>query len=260
MKIGISSIGYESKELLEKCFNSWNEIKNNKDLCPEITDIKICFGHGCFEETYKLGFPIHSTDGTVELANEMKLKGEIDEIIIYNEPQKEFEMWTNNLVKLKEHNIDLLIMVNVDEIWDIEEIKKLIKFIKRNELVDYFKVNFKNYCINYSTWVDNFIVPRAWFVNRNKGLKRFYRDELVEYYNEKKDIECSSLTIPRAIVFPKHYSWVGSKEYLQRKLRFQALRYGSCSYEWDELNNCLKLNDSFYSKYKVSRPILSYDQ
>jgi len=259
MKIGITSIGYESKDLLSRCFDPWNEIKNDKSLCPEISDIKICFSHGCFDETHKLGFPIYSTDGTCELAREMQEAGKIDDLIIYDSPQKEYDMWTNNLTQLKKHGVDLLIMVNVDELWEIEEIKKFIKFVERNNLVDYFKVNFKNYCINYSTWVDDFIVPRAWFVNRNKGLKKFYRDELVEYDNGKKDIECSSLTIPRALVFPKHYSWVGTKEYLQRKLRFQALRYGPCSYEWDELNNCLKLNDSFYLKYNVSRPILSYD-
>jgi len=259
MKIGISSIGYESKELLEKCFNAWNEIKNNKSLCPEITDIKICFGHGCFEETYKLGFPLYSTDGTVELAKEMKLKGKIDELIIYDEPQKEFQMWTNNLIKLKEHNIDLLIMVNVDEIWDIEEIKNLIKFIKRNELVDYFKVNFKNYCVNYKTWVDDFIVPRAWFVNKNSGLKRFYQDDLVEYNNEKRDVSASFLIVPRALIFPKHYSWVGSNEYLQRKLNFQVLRYGRCSYSWDDKNNCLQLNELFYKQYGLPKPTLNYD-
>jgi hypothetical protein len=259
MKIGISSIGYESKELLEKCFNAWNEIKNNKSLCPEITDIKICFGHGCFEETYKLGFSLYSIDGTVELAKEMKIKGEIDELIIYDEPQKEFEMWTNNLNKLKEQDIDLLIMVNVDEIWDIEEIKKLIKFIKKNELVDYFKINFKNYCINYKTWVDDFIVPRAWFINKNDGLKRFYQDELVEYNNGKRDYSASFLVVPRVLIFPKHYSWVGSKEYLQRKLNFQALRFGTCSYSWDNKNDCLQLNELFYKQYGIPKPTLNHD-
>lgn len=259
MKIGVTSIGYECQGLLSKCFKSWNEIKNDKSLCPEISDIKICFAHGCFEETYKLGFPIYSVDGTYELAQEMHKIGEIDELIIYDSPQKEYNMWTNNLDQLKKYDIDLLIMVNVDEFWEVKEIKRLIECIQRNSLVDYFRVNFKNYCINYSTWVDDFIVPRAWFVNRNKGLKSFYRDELVDYNDGRKDVQCPFVIIPKDIIFPKHYSWVGTKEYLQRKLRFQELRYGLCSYEWDDLNNCLKLNDSFYLKYNVPRPDLNHD-
>jgi len=259
MKIGISSIGYESKELLSKCFVPWNEIRQNKQIIPEITDLKICFSHGCFEETHALGFPMYSTDGTIELAKNLKLNGQIDELIIYDTPQKENEMWTNNFLKLKESDIDLLIMVNVDEIWEIEEIKKLIKFVQDNTLVTYFKVNFKNYCIDYNTWVDDFIVPRVWFVNKNNGLKRFYKEELVEYNNGQRDVNCSNLTVPNILVFPKHYSWVGTKEYLQRKLNFQALRFGSCSYTWDEVNDKLQLNDDFYSKFNIKKPKLNIE-
>jgi hypothetical protein len=259
MKIGISSIVYESRELLEKCFLPWNEIKKDKNLIPEITDIKICLGHGCFEETFALGFPILSSDDTCEVAKDLKEKGEIDELIIYDTPQKEYDMWTNNFLKLKELDIDLLIMVNVDEIWTVDEIKKLIKFVKSNDLVDYFKVNFKNYCIDYNTWVDDFIVPRVWFVNKNQGLKRFYQDELVEYNNGNKDINCSHLNVPNTLIFPKHYSWVGSKEYLQRKLKFQALRFGICSYSWDDKNDKLQLNDEFYLKFNLQKPALNVE-
>jgi len=260
MKIGISTIGYESKDLISKCFNSWNKIKQDKTLIPEITDLKICFSHGCFEETANLGFPIYSTDGSCELLEEQKHKGVIDDLIIYDTPQKEYDMWTKNFLKLKEnYNIDILIMVNVDEIWDVDEIKNLIKFVSENDLVDFFKINFKNYCIDYNTWVDDFIVPRVWFVNKNNGLKGFYKDDLVEYNDGKKDFEKSNVTVPKNLLFPKHYSWVGSKEYLQRKLKFQALRYGTCSYTWSETNNKLELNEDFYLKFGVTKPILNKD-
>jgi len=260
MKIGISSIGYESKELIEKCFNSWQIIKNNLSLLPGITDLKICFGHGCFEETAALGFPIYSTDGTCELINQQFNDKVIDDLIMYDTPQKEYEMWTNNFTTLRDkYDIDLLIMVNVDEIWSVEEIQKLIQFVFNNDLVDFFKVNFKNYCIDYNTWVDDFIVPRAWFTKKNGGIKRNYKDELLEYNNEKKDIECSSMTIPKHLIFPKHYSWVGSKEYLQRKLKFQALRYKMCSYSWDHQNDKLQLNKEFYLKFNLKKPILNKD-
>ena len=83
MKIGISCIGYESKDLLEKCFASWNQIKTDKNLIPEIESLKICFSHGCFEETHKLGFPIYSTDKTHELAKKMQDISLIDDLIIY---------------------------------------------------------------------------------------------------------------------------------------------------------------------------------
>jgi len=259
MRIGITTIGYESKDLLNRCFVAWNEIKKNKSLIPNLEDLRICFAHGCFEETYKLGFPIYSVDNTHEIAKKMKEEEIIDDLIIYDTPQKEYVMWTNNLLKLKESNIDLLIMVNIDEIWTVEEVQKLINYINNNDLVDYFKINFKNYCIDYETWVDDFIVPRAWFVNKNKGLKRFYQDELVEYEDGTKDINRANLIVPKNLIFPKHYSWVGTKEYLKRKLDFQQLRFGICSYSWDENNDKLQLNQDFYTRFNVPKPILNKD-
>jgi hypothetical protein len=150
-------------------------------------------------------------------------------------------------------------MVNIDEIWEPEEIKKLIKYVKNNELVDYFKINFKNYCIDYKTWVDDFIVPRVWFVNKNKGLKRFYQDELVEYEDGTRDVNRSHMTVPKHLIFPKHYSWVGTSDYLKRKLEFQRLRFGICSYSWDQVNDKLQLNDEFYNKFGVPKPSLNKD-
>lgn len=253
MKIGISTIGYNSYDLLNKCYNSWNSLKDT-------FDIKITFAHGCFAETHQLGYPILSDDNTHILAQELQDKKIIDNFRLYEIPQLENNMWTQNYIDLKNmFNIDLLIMVNVDEIWEIEEIKSLLNFISNNKDKDYFKVNFKNYCINYKTWVDDFIVPRIWFVNKNEGLKKFYRDELVEYNNGKKDIQCKDIIIPKDIIFPKHYSWVGSKDYLQRKLKFQQLRWGVCSYAWDYHKDELCLNDNYYLAYNKTKPELNYD-
>jgi hypothetical protein len=254
MKIGISTIGYNSYDLLTKCYVSWQNLKQSYD-------IKICFSHGCFTETNQLGYPILSEDNTHVLAKQMTDDGIIDYYRLYDSPQLENNMWTQNFIDLRDKfDIDLLIMVNVDEIWETEEIKKMIEFIQTNRDTDYFKVNFKNYCINYNTWVDDFIVPRIWFVNKNEGLKRFYRDELVEYNNGKKDIQSIDRIISKDMVFPKHYSWVGSKEYLQRKLKFQQLRWGSCSYAWDYSADQLCLNDNYYTTYKITKPELHHDQ
>lgn len=253
MKIGVSSIGYNSRDLLNQCFKAWNELKSE-------FDIKICFSHGCFVETYKLNFPILSEDGTHELASSLYTSKQIDHLIIYDTPQLENQMWSNNYYVLRDlYNIDLLIMVNVDEIWTVDEIKKLLKIVQENQQIDYFKINFKNYCIDYNTWVDDFIVPRVWYTKKNNGIKAFYKDDLVEYNNEKKDIECPYAIISKDILFPKHYSWVGSKEYLLRKLNFQKLRYGLCSYTWDYTKDKLCLNDEYYNSYGVSKPILNYD-
>lgn len=257
--IGITCIGYNCKEGLEQVLEPWSKIKKDSSLSPLINLVALSFVHGCFEETHKIGFPIHSTDGTEEY---VRKSDTITNFSIRQEPAKEYEMWTEGYESSKESfygDMDLLWMLNTDEVWEIEEINRVLKYIQSNDLVDFYKVNFKNYCIDKSTWVDDFIVPRIWWANKQGGLKRFYQDDLVEYNNGKKDVQCSHLVIPPAIAFPKHYSWVGSKEYLQRKLAFQKLRYGVCSYRWNDLEDKLELNEDYYRTYGKPKPVLKKD-
>lgn len=256
LKVGITFIGYECMELMPKALEPWINIRKNGGI-DEIESLTISLSHGCFEETAKLGFPIHSTDKSHEWMKLQYSKGNVDNVIIYESPMKEYDMWSGNYNFFKE-KVDFMVMLNHDEMWTIEEIQALFKYIYFNPLVDYYKVNFKNYCINENTWVSDFIVPRMWWTKKNEGLYRFYQDELVEYHNGKRDFQCSNSIIPG--IFPKHLSWVGSKEYLKRKLAFQLLRFKTCSYAWDEVNDCLKLNEDFYTKFNIPKPTLNYDK
>jgi hypothetical protein len=256
LKVGITFIGYECMELMPRALKPWQDIRNGCLKIDEIESVTISLTHGCFEETAKLGFSIRSKDGSAEwMAKEADDK-RVDNAFVLAFPAKEYDMWTMNYDRFKEE-IDFMVMLNHDEMWTPDEIRQLFKYIAFNPWVDYYKVNFKNYCINENTWVSDFIVPRMWWTKKNSGLKRFYKDELVEYNNGKKDVECSFSVVPG--ITPKHLSWVGSKEYLKRKLNFQALRFGSCSYAWDEEKDCLKLNDDFYAKFPVPRPVLHHD-
>ena len=67
------------------------------------------------------------------------------------------------------------------------------------------------------------------------------------------------MVVPKNLIFPKHYSWVGTSDYLKRKLEFQRLRFGICSYSWDQVNDKLQLNDEFYNKFNVPKPTLNKD-
>ena len=258
LKVGITFIGYECMELMPRALEPWLCIRENPALVPEIQSLKISLSHGCFEETAKLGFPITSRDNSSQWMAMSKINGDVDNTIVYDEPMKEYDMWTGNFTYMKD-DIDFLVMLNHDEMWTISEIQTLFRYVSFDPLVDYYKINFKNYCINEKTWVDDFIVPRMWWVNRGGGLKGFYKDELVEYNNGSRDFQHPFAVIPKNLLFPKHYSWVGSKDYLQRKLHFQALRFGACSYAWDSENDCLKLNEEFYAKFGIPKPRLYHD-
>lgn len=255
MNIGITSIGYQCREHLDKVFAPWVKIKQGA-LKDKIDNLWIGTAHACFVETFVAGYPKDSTDGTVDAFNEYKNQGVIDQLTLFENPDYEFNVWNSNLPFLFGKNIDLLWMINLDEVWELEEISTLIDITKKHPQADYFKINFKNFVFNYNTYVDDFVVPRVWRTNRNGGIKGFHYDDEMTFNNGETDKKVPFLVIPKNVLFPKHYSWVGSKEYLQRKLRFQTEHYLISSYKWDDEKDCLAFNEEYYEKFNKEKPTL----
>lgn len=263
--ISITFIGYDCNATLKKAFFSWREIKLNKALSNQIDNLYISAAHVCFPETESLGYNLYSSDGTIETLQKLKDENVIDALTIYNKSIEEQIAWSNNLNYFPA-NTNLVWMLNGDEIWTLEEISNTLDFIQRNPLTDFFKINFKNY-FGRNKYVKDFIVPRIWSNNRNEGVKRFYRDDLVEFNNGKKDVEVSHMVVPSHLCFPAHYSWSLPSEYsdeenykfVNRKLLFQKLRYSHPSYKWNIELDQLELDSSYYARIGKPIPEIFYE-
>jgi hypothetical protein len=260
VSIGIVNISYCCKPTLDLAFNPWREVKNGV-LKGLVSDVWISSKHCCFPETFSLGYDLYSKDGTLEKLGQFKEEGLVDDFEIYDEPIEEQIAWSDNLPFLQSKNPELIWMTNSDEIFTVNDIARIVEFVQRNSLTDYFKVNFKNY-FGRGKFVDNFVVPRVWANKRNGGLKLFYRDDLAQFNNGKKDVECSSMVIPKKHCFPAHYSWSlppqysdeENKLFCMRKLGFQKIRYIHPSYRWNDEKNELELDPTYYSRFGLTMP------
>jgi hypothetical protein len=253
MRVGVSAIGYECKEHLAKVLGPWS-------LLHDLAEVFISVSHGVFPETASLGFPIYSTDGTCDKLLQLKKNGVLDNVIITDSPTLEKDLRNITLPYLFEQNIDFLVLLDLqDELYTIQELENIFKFIYSNEEYDWFKVNFKNYVFDDKTYVDDFVAPRIWRMDRNEGVGGFYYDNEIVYRNGKTQGECPNIVFPRSVCFPRHLSWVGSKEYLCRKIRFQHVHYGHCSYMWDESKNALAFDPNYYKMVNKSLPALYKD-
>jgi len=257
-KIGITSIGYECEEHIKKVFDVWAEVKAGA-LSNLVDSVHISTTHGCFHETFKIGYPIHSRDNTIERFNLLKDEGLIDNLNVFDAPKWEFEFWNSNLPYLFSKGINLLMMLNMDEVWTIAELAATLEYIKKSQDADYFKVNFKNLVIKENTYVKDFIVPRFWRTDRNGGIKGFHFDDELTFANGVTDKTAPFKVIPMESVFPRHYSWVGSSDFLQRKIAFQHAHYKTCSYAWDETKNELILNEDYYRMTGKPKPQLFHE-
>lgn len=253
-KIGISAIGYQCSEHLDKVLEPWIDFNKKHN------NIIISVSHGLFPETEKLGFPIKSTDDTIEKLEAYLDKNLIDQFIFLETPTFEKDIRNSTLPFLLAKDIDYLLLLDLqDEIYTEKNIIDICDFITRENFISFFKINFKNYVIDNYSYVDDFIAPRIWNNKLNGGIKQFYYDNEILFNNGKKADDTSCRIIPRNIAFVKHLSWVGSKDYLKRKIEFQKIHYGHCSYEWNEKSNKLELNEEFYLKYNLPKPILHKD-
>lgn len=251
MKIGISAIGYNCAEHLDKVLSPW--IQKYDDF-----EILISIAHGLFPEYEKLGFPIESQDGTIGKIQKYQQDGFIGSFSYLTTPTYEKDIRNVTLPYLLDNEVDYIMLLDLqDEIYTPEDIKKIVNFIKMNEFISSFNINFKNYIIDNNHYVNNFIAPRIWNNKLNGGIKEFYYDNEILFNNGKTAKDSSCITIPQNIAFIKHLSWVGSQQYLQNKINFQKIHYGQCSYKME--NGVLKLDDDYYIKNGINKPIIYKD-
>ena len=272
MIIGITIIAYNANPTLEAVFSPWREIKGGV-LEGLIDKVYISCQSACFPETFNLGYPAKSEDGTIETLEELYKDGTISNLVIHEEPVEEQILWSANLPYLQQFQPDLIWLLGSDECFKVYEIRKIIEFIKRNSLTDGFKINFKNYMgPNYANY--DFVAPRIWNNKRNGGIAHFWKDDLVVTGDGKFDHQLSFMVIPPKICTPDHWSWaiprlpnedyndylVRNAVFCKRKTAFSATRYGQCSYIWNDTKMKLEFNKDYYNRLGKSIPQIVYDE
>lgn len=255
MKIGISALGYECKEHLEEVLKPWLSDKVNAEVI-------ISAAHGVFPETHSLGFSTVSTDGTVQELLELERKGIIAKASIADRPMYEKDLRNLTLATLFDSGVDYLWMLDLqDEIYSVKEINQILEYISDPSLNTncWFKLRFKNYVFDDNSYIDDFTAPRIWRNDRCGGILGFHYDNEITYNNGAKQDVLFHSVVPKEVAFIKHFSWIGSPEFLKRKINFQRLHYGQCSYQWNQEKNCLEFDDNYYLKNKLTKPTVYKD-
>lgn len=250
MKIGISGIGYQCQEHLAEVLQPWIDLKTNGRH-----EITISLAYGIFPELYAISQANpEPPDGSLSSLREYLSRKEINALFVPPEPKYEWDLRTCTLPALLKEQIDLLWLLDLqDEIYSRDEIYRIVDFVESRQDVVWFKVNFKNYVFALDRYIEDFTVPRIWRTRIPACILRFHYDNSITYEDGQRQETLTHLTIPRGVAFPKHLSWVGAREYLKRKITFQRLHYGVCSYRWDEEGDRLQFNEDYY--LRVGREI-----
>jgi hypothetical protein len=249
MKIGVLCNFYGFPEYTNRCLESWKKI-------PEID--KVAVSSYQYGDYVACGWNFDDTETPKQLLTEHR--GFIDYICI---GKNAHDSYSRNapLQHLLANDVDYVWLLDQDEFYSEKDIRNCIEYINQfgTENCTY-KINFKNFVFSESQYVENFNPPRIFPVkiNGEKALSHFYYENDVAYNINGQMVDYKNLKIdeiPKDKCFPDHYSWVGSPEFLQAKVKYQLKRYnGICSYKWDEEKNKLTFNDEFFEKFNQEKP------
>jgi hypothetical protein len=245
VKLGVLFCGYNTEETILKSLTPW------LDLQPKL-NITIVAVSVPFKEYESMGIP---QDKTTEI-----LINSLGSERVITQPHYILEAEARNLAlsKLKDLDCDYIVTVDSDEIYDVDEIIKAIRFIENDEFVFSFSVWFKNYVFEKNTYF-NQIFPNRFF--KTKSLLKFYHDCDVLYSVNGKEIPYQYLpsrTIPTKVLNVKHLTWLNNDK-SRRKYEYQLKHFGHCSYKWNYEMNRLEFDKEYYSKHRIPIPTLLVD-
>lgn len=255
MNIAIVGVGYQCPHLGE-VLEPWAAARKHSEF-----NFKICCVSALFKERQETG-ERYSNDLDEAFLCNLKEKGYIDEFIKTQEPILDYQSRVLAWDYLKNFNPDYIWQLDLfDEYYSYDEIVNTCKWISDNDLYDFYRVNFKNYFgrPEDKTYVLDFKPVRIINNKNNEGIDNFYFDNDVRFNNGVRTPHCAGITLPRKICNPKHLSWVGTREQLIAKEKYQRLAIKTCSYKWDHELNKIVFDEKYYAERGLSIPIVFCD-
>ena len=267
MRIGIIYTAYNSEEYLTESISPW--------ITSRFTNLD---GHDFVISAVSLpfkNFPEQGQDSTTDKLRFLERSGEIDKV--FTEPRyiNEWGARDLSLQYLLKEGCEVIIQVDADEIFTIENISNILKYIEKDKLIAWYRISYKNYVFNKNTSLldSPFTPPRIHRVNIGKWrINKFTYDNDVNYLGKYEGEEINqnilaSKVIPQHIAFPRHFTWLdGTKS--KNKVIYHNLRWGSdksrlldgdgCSYLWNEEKNALQFNIEWYKKRNLNVPKLDF--
>ena len=249
MKIGLQVLAYNCDKTIKKLLSPWIYSKSKYD-------IKIWVASGQFKIYHDLGYEDENEETLKVLKRD--LYHEVD-YLFESSPGfllSDHETRSSCLKYFREENIDLMIMLDSDEFYTLEDVERLLNYIEENPNFDWYSVNFRNLIGDGTKYVDYSPVRAIWF-KKNGYVKKYYFDNHLVFDIEGRDYEYRQLKgkdIPKDILNPLHYTWTNELNTtgpsdIKRKIKYQEKYYShECGWTWDETEGTIKPNPNFWGE------------
>ena len=242
-KYGIIFCLYNCESTLDSCLDAWKQVKNER------------FVYSAVSAPFK-GYEDFNPpkDNTIELVRAANI---MDHHFYSKDFIAEIDARGYCLDYLKSNNCDIIWMVDGDEVYTVDQINNIIKYIEDNPSTAWFKLCLKNYIFDNSTYLEEPFTPaRIYRVSaRPFKLGTFYQDNDISYAygeNQVQNPAVKNKVVPKKVAWIAHYTWP-SNEISKLKVNYQQKRWGLCSYEWAD--NKLQFSEDYYKNKPKPRVI-----
>lgn len=232
-KFGIIWVGYQCEDMLERSLAPWIAARREKLKGHEFV---VCAVSVPFE-----GFEAAHHDMTRLQLYVSQQTGEIDHLIVSDEPMKEVDARGAALRWLRTQGVTYLWQHDADEFITADQIAAIARFVEARP-VDWYRLSLKNQVFAPNQYlIEPFTPPRIHRVYNPGGFVAagFHQDNNVYYerpWNGERilDTQMASLTVPKGVAWISHESWLNNSR-SKAKIAYQKARgWPNCSFSWDD--------------------------
>ncbi len=253
MKIGIIFCAWNAADMLERSLRPWIEAKQARLAGHQFTL--------CAVSVPFVDFNARASDHTLSVLGLHAHGGDVDHVIVRGKPMQETEARGTALHWLLLEGADLIWQVDADEFYTLGEIERILAFVEKNPLIPWFRGSLKNLVFDEGHWLaEPFCPPRIHRVCINERgateivAESFWDDNNIRYRFQIDDAQLPHLTIPKAVAWTKHATWLNN-ERSRQKIAYQLKRWGGCSFRWDETTG-LAFDEEYYRSRGLALPEL----
>lgn len=256
MRIGVLGCFYGCALALPQILAPWLAMKEKSKGSAQ--EFLIAAVHSQFKEYADMGVP--NTDEATKLALEAyaaQAEPWLDFFYHSEVPLPEHEVRTIPLKFLLSKDVDLVWLLDGDEFYTEEEIKKIIAHVSFFGMFDYYRIFLKTYIFDGKVWMDGFAPPRIFSVKKHGGALEFYWDNNIRFKDGTDHSTATEHLIPKEVAFVKHLTWLHAGG--ERKVAYQKQRFGDCSFRFNKEKGELEFDPEYYAKYQEQMPQLFKD-
>ena len=255
MKIGVLFTCYNCEDYVDQCLEPWLKLRDEMNFV-------FAASSGMFKDYLALGIT-EKNEGTLRKLITKKL----DFLVTTSGKNLLDEEASRNtcLNFLKKQQCDLIILLDGDEVYTEDQIRKIFAFVQEHPTYDAYAINFKNFYFREGIFTYDFCHHRIFWLNRHGGIREFHFDNEL-HYEDGSDPYAYRRDIPREIAFVDHYSWLSNDPRTRDKILYQNNRYTGhdgtfpkhlrCSFAWNDERQRLEFNQDFWAWKAGETPTL----